>query len=85
MKKIKQVKNVTQLVNVLHLCIEKNNTKLLELKKILESEISNLKKYKLALHEYAFVEGCNTAYNNILDSIQTLHSNEVLTKTFNYN
>ena len=85
MKKEKQVKNVTQLANVLNLCIEKNNTKLIELKKILESEITNVKKYELTLHEYAFVEGCNTAYNNILDSIQTLHTNEVLTKTFNYN
>jgi hypothetical protein len=83
MKKEKQVQNISQLVNVLNLCIDKNNCKLLELKDILESPIKNVKKYELTLHEYAFVEGCNTAYLNILDSIQTLHSNEVLTITLN--
>lgn len=84
-KKENQLENVEQLVNVLRLCITKNKEKIKELQVILEGEITDKKSYEYTLHEYAYIEGCNTAYCNILESLETWHKNEILTKTFNYN
>jgi hypothetical protein len=84
-KKPNQCENVLQLVQVLRVCITNNNEKLKELQVILEGEITDKKSYEFTLHEYAFVEGCNTAYCNILESLEQWHKNEILTKTFNYN
>lgn len=84
-KKSNQLENVSQLVNVLHLCITNNKQKLKQLQVILDGEITDKKSYEYTLHEYAFVEGCNTAYNNMLESLETWHKNEILKKTFNYN
>lgn len=84
-KKPNQCENVSQLVQVLHLCITKNKEKLKELQVILEGEITDRKSYEFTLHEYSFVEGCTTAYCNILESLEQWHKNEILTKNFNYN
>lgn len=84
-KKPNQLESVSQLVNVLHLCIANNNEKLKELQVILEGKIIDKKNYEFSLHEYAYVEGCNTAYNNILESIRDWHYNQILNTTFNYN
>jgi len=84
-KKPNQLENVSQLVNVLHVCITNNKEKLKELQVILEGEITDKKSYEFTLHEYAFVEGCNTAYWNILESLEQWNRDEILTKTLNYN
>jgi hypothetical protein len=84
-KNEKQMENVSHLVKVLQMCISTNYDELQRLKVILESKITDIKEYEFALHEYAYVEGCNGAYQNVLDSIADLHRNEILNKSFNYN